>query len=128
MTKVLHLAASHPKLPPKILELHQMYLQRAFEIIEIIPEDKSGLYWKEELQDITYKEVRYLELNKRFKVRETNVSTDAIERVFDFQNQRNLQNYHLKTHSNMPFVYITMHMLAKRVKNNQWIKSFLFPK
>ena len=26
-----------------------MYLQRAFEIIEIIPEDKSGLYWKEEI-------------------------------------------------------------------------------
>ncbi len=128
ITKVLHLTASHPKLPPKILELHQMYLQKVFEIIESIPEDKSGLYWKKELQDITYEEVRYLELNKRFKVRKTNVSTDAIERVFEFQEStepieptilKHIQTHAFRIHNDAA-------VLAKRVKTTSGLNTSFF--
>ena len=59
VTKVLHLAASHPKLPPKncgyikcIYNGPSNYRNHSRRQIR--------LYWKEELQDITYEEVRYL--------------------------------------------------------------------
>ena len=86
------------------------------------------MYWKQELINITHQEIRYTELKKRLKSREFEISTEAIETVFQFQENKTPIEptilKHIETHAFR--IHNEAAVLAKRVKTTSGLNTSFF--